>query len=137
MRILLRWLADLRRCQAGSTAIEFAIISVPLIFVSLGIIEFGRAFNVRNDVSFAADFAARRILNGGTVTDAELTDEIRAAFTGYDPDRLVIALGSVTVNGVDFRTVDIEYPFDLLLPGFTEQPIRLGLSRRVPVNPTL
>ena len=46
----------------GSTAVEFALICLPFVGVALGILEFGRALYVRNNLSFAADRAARMVL---------------------------------------------------------------------------
>jgi Flp pilus assembly protein TadG len=121
------------KCQSGTTAIEFAIICLPLILLSLGIIEFGRALNTRNDLSFAADFGARKVLLG-EVSDTVLESAVRAAFTGGQTDLLQLTLGAETVDGMEFRTLALYYPFTLLIPGLDDGPIGLSVSRRIPVQ---
>ena len=45
------------RCDSGVTAIEFAFVGLLAISLILGIIEFGRALFIRNELAFAADIA--------------------------------------------------------------------------------
>jgi Flp pilus assembly protein TadG len=75
MRVVRR----LRSCQAGSTAIEFAIVSLVLVLVTLGVIEFGRGLNIRNQLSQAADFGARKILIDKLISDSALEAAVRSA----------------------------------------------------------
>jgi Flp pilus assembly protein TadG len=58
----MRAIRGIARSDSGAAAIEFAIIVWALIFLCLGIIEIGRGLHVRNEMSYAADLAARRIL---------------------------------------------------------------------------
>ena len=46
-----RW----RRQECGATALEFAIVAAVFVTVSIGIIEFGRALMVRNEMAYAID----------------------------------------------------------------------------------
>ncbi len=123
---------QLRCCEGGAAAIEFAIISWVMILVSLGVIEFGRGLNLRNDLSFAADFAARKILTDANITDAALETEVRSALTSGDPDLLQVIIGTEEVDGVRFRTVTLSYPLTLLVPGLASDAIDLSLARRIP-----
>lgn len=136
MNIPTRCLGRLRGCESGAAAIEFAIVAMALILVCLGTIEFGRAFFLRNEMSYAADFGARKILTDPTITDAELEEAVRARFIGLDPDPAVVKVtpGYETVDGLDFRTVLIEYSMTLLIPGLSADPVLLSLSRRVPTG---
>ncbi|TIS55699.1 TadE/TadG family type IV pilus assembly protein [Mesorhizobium sp.] len=121
------------RCQSGTTAIEFATICLPLLLLTLGIVEFGRALNTRNDLSFAADFAARKVLIGESSVSI-LETAVRAAFTGGEPELLQVSVGTETVDGIEFRTLAIRYPFTLLIPGLHDGRIGLSVSRRIPVQ---
>jgi Flp pilus assembly protein TadG len=121
------------RCQSGATAIEFAVICVPLILLSLGIIEFGRALNTRNDLAFAADAGARKVLIG-EASDAVIEDAVRAAFGAGQAEALTVSVGRETVDGAEFRTLALSYSFTLLIPSLKEDPIGLSLARRVPVQ---
>lgn len=127
-------LSRIRDCRSGSTALEFAIVSLFLILICIGIIDFGRGLYVRNDMSFAADKGARLVLIDSSSSDSAIESAIRAAFNGPEPGRLNIALGSETVDGVTYRTVTLTYPLALKLPGFTESPIDLSIVRRIPAG---
>ena len=54
-------LLTLRRCEAGGTAIELAILALVIIPVLLGLLELGRALYVRSELSSTVEFAARRV----------------------------------------------------------------------------
>jgi Flp pilus assembly protein TadG len=129
------------RCQSGATAVEFAIVCLPLLLLSLGIVEFGRAFFVRNDISYAADVAARKVLIGqipAASSDSEaaasLDSAVREAFDAGDPTLLEITVGKETIDGVAFRILSISYPFTFVVPAVRDSPIGLGLSRRIPIG---
>lgn len=120
-------------CRAGSTSVEFAIIAMVLVVVTLGTIEFGRGLDLRNRLSHAADYGARRILTDQAVSDSTLASVVRSAFTGSAPDLLTVAVGAETVSGVQFRTITLGYPLTLLIPQLSSGAITLGVSRRTPV----
>lgn len=125
-------LRRLSSCQAGASAIEFAIVALLLIVVSLGIIELGRGLNTRNRLAYAADYAARRILTDRLISDSALESEVRSIFDPNRPEDLKIVLGTETVNGVAFRTINLSYPFLPLIPTLSTGTIELKLARRTP-----
>jgi TadE-like protein len=122
-----------RRCEAGTAAIEFSVVAFAMILVSLGLIEFARGLHVRNEVSFAADFAARKILTNTGISNTALETEVRSHFEGPEPDLLQVTLGTETVEGVQFRTVALTYPFTLLIPDLISNSISLKVDRRIPI----
>ncbi|MCT7374359.1 TadE/TadG family type IV pilus assembly protein [Chelativorans salis] len=131
----------LLRCRSGATAVEFAIICLPLLLLSLGIVEFGRAFFVRSDLSYAADVAARKVLIGQISPDssdsevlAKMESAVREAFDGGDPDLLEVSVAKETVDGMEFRVLSLRYPFTFLVPGLSDSPIALGLTRSIPIG---
>ncbi|ASY65494.1 TadZ/CpaE-like protein (plasmid) [Sinorhizobium sojae CCBAU 05684] len=116
-------------------------MGLPLLLLVFGIIEFGRAFYVRNELSYAADFGARRVLIGQVApeaTDSEAQAKIESAvrekFDSGDPSLLEVAVGKETVDGIAFRVLSIRYPLALFLPGLSETPIMLELTRRIPIG---
>ena len=129
MRIFRR----LRSCQAGTTAVEFAIIGPVLVLVSLGVIELGRGLNIRNQLSQAADYGARKILIDKQISDSALGNTVRSAFSAADGGGLTVTIGAESVNGVQFRTISLKYPFTPLIPGLFSGQIDLSLVRRTPV----
>lgn len=60
-RFLSRWrrMRALRRNQRGATAIEFAIVSLPVIYMMVGIIEFSVAMTVANSLEAATNLSSR------------------------------------------------------------------------------
>jgi Flp pilus assembly protein TadG len=120
-------------CRAGSTAIEFAIISMVMMIVTLGIIEMGRGLNLRNQLSHAADYGARKILNEKAIADTIVESAIRSAFIAASSDLLQVTLGVETVDAMSFRTISITYPFVPIIPQISSGTITLSVSRRIPV----
>lgn len=114
-------------------AVEFALIALPLLLVFLGTFEFGRALNVRNNVAYAADFAARAVLIDAAISDVDLADRIRARFTGGPADQLEILIGRETSGGIEYRTLNLRYPFTSVVPSVLDETLFINLSRRVPV----
>ncbi len=138
---VLSCLGRARRCQSGATAVEFALVGLPLFLLILGVVEFGRAFFLQNDLSYVADVAARQILIGQvgqslseTDAAARLDDAVRANFRSGDPALLQVTTEKETVNGSDFRVLTLRYPFTFLLPDLIDTPITIGLSRRIPIG---
>ena len=123
----------LRYCRAGSTSVEFAIICTMLVLVTFGVIELGRGLNVRNQLSQAADYGARKILIDRGISDSALVSEIQSAFAAVAPTLLKVTIGTETVDGLQFRTVTLSYPFTLLIPGVLSKAIDLRVARRAPV----
>ena len=129
------------RCQSGAAAIEFAIVCLPMFLLMLGVVEFGRAFYLRNELSYAADIAARKVLIGQvgrnlSESDAysKLDSAVRGTFHSGDPALLQVNVEKQTLDGVDFRVLSLRYPFTFLLPGLKDSPIAIGLSRRIPIG---
>lgn len=129
----------LARADSGAAAIEFAIIIWAPIFVSLGIIEFGRGFHVRNEMTYASDRAARMMLTFPKYAgeelhpdcEQELRDEVRKAYTGPKPEDLSVEFSIDEAK--TFRTVLIQYPFTLIVPGLGDT-FDLTVTRRVPTG---
>lgn len=127
------------RSDSGAAAIEFAIIVWALIFLCLGIIEIGRGLHVRNEMSYAADLAARRILTFEAYSGAVLapSDEdalrlvVQQAFSGPSPEDLSVTFPLDA--GGNFRVILLSYPFSLLIPGLGDS-FDLTVSRRVPIG---
>jgi Flp pilus assembly protein TadG len=121
------------RCDRGAAAVEFAIVSLILIALCLGIVDFGRGLYVRNNLAFAADLGARRILVDPAIADTALHDVVRAGFQGA-ADLLQVESGSETISGIAFRTITVSFPLTLHVPGLTDSGITLKVARRVPAS---
>ncbi|MEX6509117.1 TadE/TadG family type IV pilus assembly protein [Jiella sp. M17.18] len=122
------------RDEAGATAVEFAIVCLPLLLVIFGILDFGRALNARNDLGYAAGVASRRVLVDPGLSDADLEQAVRDAFSSGDPAQLQIAVGTQTGGGTNFRTLSVTYPFTFLLVPALDGTITLDVARKIPVK---
>lgn len=120
-------------CDRGAAAVEFALVSLVLIVFSLGVFEIGRALNQRNQIAQAADFGVRKLLLNPKLSEADLATEVRATFHAGDAKLLNVALGAETVDGAQFRTVTVIYPFAPIVTGLGIGEISLKVSRRAPV----
>lgn len=127
-----RLLRRIARCEVGTAAIEFAIISVVLISLCVGIVDFGRTLYVKNQLSFLADQATRAVLLDPDITDATLTARLAGDFTAGDPDDQGIAITNETVGTVDFRVISVTFPITLFVPNLASDTINLDVTRRVP-----
>lgn len=124
-----RWFQS---CERGAVAVEFSIVGLVLILAVLGTIEFGRGLNVRNQLSQAVDYGVRRLLVDKTISNSALESSIRDAFQAGPNAQLVVTIEAETLNGVPCRTIVLNYPFNLLLPGLSGTPINFSLARRIP-----
>lgn len=128
-------LRHLLRRDDGTAAIEFALIGLLLIVVSIGTIEIGRALFLFNELAHAADRAARLILIDPTISDGDLTDRVQDEdlLTGLSAADLNVLPGTVQDNGISFRTVRLEYPFTPMVSGLTLGSVTMATVRRVPI----
>jgi hypothetical protein len=122
-----------RECNGGAAAVEFAIVSLILIILCLGIIDFGRGLYLHNNLGFAADLGARRILVDPQVPDSAVQDAVLAGFQGA-AELLQVESGRETISGMDFRTIAVSFPLTLHVPGLAERGITLRVARRVPAG---
>ena len=122
------------RCTGGAAAVEFAIISMVLITLTIGIVDFGRTLYVKNQLSFLADQATRKLLINPTLATSTLESELRSDFTAGDSAQVVISVTSETINSNNYRVIDIEFPITLFIPNLVSSTLDLSVTRRVPVD---
>lgn len=119
-----------RHDVGGASGIEFAIIGAVLVFLSLGVIEFGRAFLVRNSLADAADVATRTALIDRSASNTKIEASARAAFD-ENKNLLGVTFASESSGGVNFRVVTLSYPVTLLIPALSRTPLTLTVTRRI------
>jgi len=119
-------------CQRGAAAIEFAIVSVVFLSLVVGTIDFGRTLYVKNQLSFLADQAVRKVLINPGISNTTLTDELRADFNAGVQADLGITVSDETIGGNAYRLVQITYPMTLFIPNLSNSALLLSVDRRVP-----
>ena len=117
----------------GATAVEFALILVPLILLIFGLIEFGRAIHVRNAMDNAIDHGQRMIIIDPSVSNPDLTTRIRQNFLAGDPQGLAVSVTDTTSSGTSYRLINLTYNIELLLPFTLGRDIELQMNRQVVV----
>ncbi|MHA1554505.1 MAG: TadE/TadG family type IV pilus assembly protein [Alphaproteobacteria bacterium] len=120
--------ADDRR---GSTALEFALTSVALFAMIVGIVEFGRVLETRNKLEYAVDHGTRLILMNPTISMSQVEQTIRDSFDHQAAETLHFVFATETVDGIDYRTFNITYPMSIRVP-FIDNSITLSITRRTP-----
>ncbi|MEK6216167.1 MAG: pilus assembly protein [Boseongicola sp.] len=124
-------LRHLRRRKDGSVAVEFAFIGLIFAVTVLGVLEFGRAMHVRNQLSYAADFAVRQVMLDPDVAGSGLASAIRDQFFGHNPSDLTINMSRETLDGIPYRKFELSYPMKIFIP-FVKNDLTLTMSRRTP-----
>lgn len=100
------------RCDSGAAAVEFAVVSLLLIFFFIAAFELGRAFYIVNNMGYAVDFGMRKILLNPDVDPAIVEDEVRNHFDAGDSAFLTV----FAPTGSSSRTITATYPLTLTAP---------------------
>jgi Flp pilus assembly protein TadG len=145
MRAVVRWLrargAAQWRDDRGAAAVEFALVFPLLILLLFGIIEFARAWNMKQTLTDAAREGTRIavVSERMNLTQAALEDSVTrtvrriAALAALDPQQLII---DPTVGGDPGTTaqVALTYPYDPLFgawfPGMQSLQLRTTFVMR-------
>lgn len=124
--------------QAGATALEFALISIPLLMFTFGITELGRAVFMQQSLSHAVDTAARGLYLDPDRTAATIKADILSNLFLAVPAQLDVLVGPVTdAPGTDsFRTIrlEVDYEFRSVIPDWITDRIPLNFERTVIVE---
>lgn len=116
--------------------VELALIVPILIFLVLGVVEFGRVFNAYMTIQHAAREGARLGILGAS--DNEIRNRVLENAVSLDPSLVSVAIapssGSRTSGTI--LTVYVSYNFRVLMPLLssvlgTSIPISAALSMRV------
>ncbi len=114
--------ARLVQSSSGQNLAEFAIVSVLLILLVIGIAEFARAWNVYQIITNAAREGARlAALPAGFTTDAEVNARVTdyLASGNLDQTQATITIGRAGVDGATGTQVSVavSYPYQFTFLG--------------------
>ena len=124
--------------EEGSTAVEFALISLVFLTVVLGIMEAGRLFWTQNAIQYAVEEASRVAL----VAEDFNADEIETAASESLEDMMISATGltvdavTITENDIDYVEIDATYQYTAIVNAFLPESlssIELQASARRPL----
>lgn len=112
---ILRRLRRLRRDERGQALVEFALVLPILLLLVLGIIDFGRAWNLHQTITDAAREGARRaVVYDPAVTQDTVMNVIREkiALVGFNPNAATITFPDGFKQGTNqITTVRVEMPY--------------------------
>lgn len=108
--------------EDGQNLVEFALVVVMLLLLAVGIVEFGRAWNLYQIMTNAAREGARLAsLPNGFATSTAVTDRVKnyLATGNVNPDQASITIGGAGVDGSTGSqvSVSVSYPYSFLYVG--------------------
>lgn len=106
-----------RRDERGAAVVEFALILPILVLFVFGIVEFGRAYSARIELTGAVREGARAVALGASIDEAR--DTTRDGAPGLDRNRIVVTPNScVGPTPPPNATVNATYDFEYTIPLF-------------------
>lgn len=132
MRLRLFRLKKLKSEEKGQSLVEFALLSVPLLLLLLGIIEFGWLFNGQIVLTGAAREGARTAAVIGDVPQNILHKEVREAITQHvSATALTVTKVSVEPGGPKLNrhyNVQVTAEIEPLVGLFVSDTVSLGAA---------
>lgn len=97
---------------------EFALVALPLVTLSFGLIEFARVLYIRHEVAYAVGEASRAMSLDPTITQAALETVIVDSSQLISADNLTVAapVATTIIGGIPVRTITVTYDIDILVP---------------------
>lgn len=119
-----------RRNNAGTAAVEFAIVANFFAILLLGLFGAGYAFLIKNDLNRSLAAAERYALIHEE-DNATLESVIKGKLNTYDKDAVTMVFARGETGGVKFVKVDVSYMIDIGM-NFVMDPIALTSTRIFP-----
>lgn len=123
--------------EAGTTAVEFALIAGAFLSLIFGIFEVGRLFLTWNTFQYALENATRYALVTEDVTPEELREYIADDMAGMtvQADNIDVDVTTFTLSNVNFIEIDGTYTFQTVVPLLPDSwnSFSLTASSRLPV----
>ena len=107
-----------RRGERGAVLVEFAFILPILVLFIFGIVEFGRAYSARIQLTSAVREGARAVALGGT--PAQAANAIKDGAPGLTRSEVAVTAATSCVGPTPpaNATVSASYPFHYTIPLF-------------------
>jgi Flp pilus assembly protein TadG len=106
------------RSEKGAALLEAAITVPIILLISVGIFEFGRAYQTQQVLVNAAREGARIAVIEGT-TDGEVRARVNSYVTGGGlkalADGNILVSRAVAMNGTTASSIEVRYPFQFMV----------------------
>lgn len=119
----------LKHSESGQALTEFALVMPVVLLLLIGIIEFGRAWNVQQVMTDAAREGARHgVLANPAITQQSVIGTINAALAraAIDTNTTQITLTNFGAGTGTLLTVDVQYPYQFRFLGALINLANLG-----------
>ena len=119
----------LKHSESGQALTEFALVMPVVLLLLIGIIEFGRAWNVQQVMTDAAREGARHgVLANPAITQQSVIGTINAALAraAIDTNTTQITLTGFGAGTGTLLTVDVQYPYQFRFLGALINLANLG-----------
>lgn len=130
--LIQRW----RRNTEGTAAIEFAIVVPVLALAILGIIECGRAYYIRSNITHAVDEASRYAMVYVSASDATIKQRAEQQLVAVPANAVTVNVQTEVSGGKNYKVIVADYTFRSSvggIVGLANVPIHVAAT--VPVLP--
>lgn len=118
--------------QAGSIAVEFALVVPALMILLFGIFQYGIIYLAGAGLQHALGEGVREATLFPRRTDAQIIARIRDESFGLDPAQLAVSsLTHGTANDIDFLDITVSYTVDVDFMGSITPSLTLSRQKRV------
>lgn len=125
-----RWLDD----EAGTAAIEFAILGPVFLALVFAIFAFGWGINQSMTVRFQLERCARAFLLDPTMTQSQLSTMLADKVGSLGIHNVTVTLTTVTASGYNVAHATARYAFDIPIPLVGTFPISYETDVDIPVK---
>lgn len=122
------------RSRSGATAVEFALVAPIAFLLCLSVLEVGRALYTRNELAYAIDLGARRVLLDPEIADQAIHDTILLGLTASIRAGVSIETRIISDSQGSHRFVEASLPFTFIVPLVPQGAFVLSVRRRVPMT---
>jgi Flp pilus assembly protein TadG len=123
-----------RRDEAGTAAVEFAILGPVFLGLLFAMFAFGWGINGVMIVRFELERCARAYLVDPTLTQGQLSSMLANQVSALGIDNVAVSLTVDTVSGYKTAHAKASYDFDIPVPLVGTYPISYQTSVDIPVK---
>lgn len=114
-----------KRPETGAAVVELAFVLPILVLLLFGIVEFGRGYNAKIQLTAAVREGARAAALGKNASAVE--SATKAAATGLNPTKVTVTSATCTTGTADAQ-VTATYPFTYDIPLFGRRTSSLSAT---------
>lgn len=122
----------LRQDRSGASALEFALVAPVLVMLIFGIIEAGRLLYAQHAMGYAVSKAARQAMIHPDYTAEDARALASKHMSLFNTDGLVVTMSDETLNGNEYRRIEMSYPYHSSAPLLGAIEIDIRTAGRAP-----